>query len=95
MLILFYKDEIFGSAYVAAVYLSTVLKFPKDKKVFVIGMSGIEEELREEGITFIGGTVRSSINKRQLTDIKTNSEPLIELGPYIQHFRLLTYVLYA
>ncbi|KAI0265305.1 2-phosphoglycolate phosphatase [Gloeopeniophorella convolvens] len=49
-------DEIFGSAYAAAVYLSSVLKFPKDKKVYVIGMSGLEEELRSEGISFIGGT---------------------------------------
>lgn len=49
-------DEIFGSAYAAAVYISTVLNFPKDKKVYVVGMSGIEEELREEGISFLGGT---------------------------------------
>ena len=34
------------------------MKLPKDKKVYVIGMSGLEEELREEGVTFIGGTVR-------------------------------------
>lgn len=47
-----------GSAYAAAVYISSVLKLPKDKKVYVVGMSGIEEELREEGISFLGGTVR-------------------------------------
>lgn len=34
------------------------MKLPKDKKVYVIGMSGLEEELREEGISFTGGTVR-------------------------------------
>jgi 4-nitrophenyl phosphatase len=34
------------------------MKLPKDKKVYVIGMSGLEEELSEEGIAFIGGTVR-------------------------------------
>ena len=34
------------------------MKLPKDKKVYVIGMSGIEEELKEEGIAYIGGTVR-------------------------------------
>ena len=34
------------------------MKLPKDKKVYVVGMSGIEEELREEGVSYIGGTVR-------------------------------------
>ena len=36
------------------------MELPKDKKVYVIGMSGLEEELDEEGIAHIGGTVRSS-----------------------------------
>ncbi|EIM87074.1 2-phosphoglycolate phosphatase [Stereum hirsutum FP-91666 SS1] len=49
-------DEVFGSAYASAVYLSSVLKLPKGKKVYVIGMDGLEEELRDEGIDFIGGT---------------------------------------
>ena len=52
------QDEIVGSAYAAAVYISSVMKLPKDKKVYVVGMTGIEEELREEGISFLGGTVR-------------------------------------
>jgi len=38
------------------------MKLPKDKKVYVIGMAGIEEELREEGVSFIGGTVRAPIS---------------------------------
>ena len=49
-------DEIYGSAYASAVYISSVMKLPKDKKVYVIGMSGIEEELTEEGVSYIGGT---------------------------------------
>ncbi|PBK80598.1 2-phosphoglycolate phosphatase [Armillaria gallica] len=49
-------DEIYGSAYASAVYLSSVVKFSKDKKVYVIGMSGLEEELKEEGIQYLGGT---------------------------------------
>ncbi|KAH8827119.1 2-phosphoglycolate phosphatase [Flagelloscypha sp. PMI_526] len=49
-------DEIYGSAYASAVYLSSVVKFPKDKKVYVIGMKGLEEELEEEGIAHVGGT---------------------------------------
>lgn len=51
------KEEIFGSAYAAAVYLSSVINFPKDKKVYVVGMKGLEEELAEEGISYLGGTV--------------------------------------
>ncbi|KAI0088208.1 2-phosphoglycolate phosphatase [Irpex rosettiformis] len=49
-------DEIFGSAYAAAVYISSVVKLPKDKKVYVVGMAGIEEELGVENIQCIGGT---------------------------------------
>ncbi|KAF9262788.1 2-phosphoglycolate phosphatase [Marasmius fiardii PR-910] len=49
-------DEIYGSAYATAIYVSSVLKLPKDKKVYVIGQSGLEEELREEGISILGGT---------------------------------------
>lgn len=56
------KDEIFGSAYAAAVYLSSVIKLPKDKKVYVIGMKGLEEELDEEGISYLGGTVSTKSN---------------------------------
>ncbi|KAF7319597.1 4-nitrophenylphosphatase [Mycena chlorophos] len=49
-------DEIYGSAYAAAVYISSVIKLPKDKKVYVIGMKGMEEELADEGVSFVGGT---------------------------------------
>ncbi|KLO09972.1 2-phosphoglycolate phosphatase [Schizopora paradoxa] len=49
-------DEIFGSAFASAIYLSSVIKFPKEKKVFVIGMPGLEEELRAEGIKHVGGS---------------------------------------
>jgi 4-nitrophenyl phosphatase len=52
------QDEVFSSAYASAVYISSVMKLPQDKKVYVIGMSGLEEELRDEGISFLGGTVR-------------------------------------
>ncbi|KAJ7056859.1 HAD-like domain-containing protein [Mycena amicta] len=49
-------DEIYGSAYAAAVYISSVIKLPEGKKVYVIGMKGMEEELRDEGVSFLGGT---------------------------------------
>jgi len=53
-----YTEEIFGSGYAAAVYLSSILKFPKDKRVYVIGEAGLEEELDSVGIAHAGGTVR-------------------------------------
>ncbi|CAG8598040.1 10812_t:CDS:2 [Ambispora leptoticha] len=49
-----YVDEIFGSAYASAYYLKNVLDFPSDKKVYVIGESGITDELAAEGIQYIG-----------------------------------------
>ncbi|TAQ85894.1 hypothetical protein B7494_g5787 [Chlorociboria aeruginascens] len=50
-------DEIFASAYSSAIYISRILKLPGPKnKVFVIGESGIETELRTESIEYIGGT---------------------------------------
>ncbi|OTA60409.1 4-nitrophenylphosphatase-like protein [Hypoxylon sp. EC38] len=50
-------EEIFASAYSSAIYISRILKLPAPKnKVFVIGESGIESELRTEGVPFLGGT---------------------------------------
>lgn len=51
------QDEVFGSAYAAAVYISSVISLPKNKKVYVIGQDGLEEELDNEGVNHIGGTV--------------------------------------
>ena len=49
-------DEIFASAYSSAIYIARILKLPPPKnKVFVLGESGIETELKSEGIEFIGG----------------------------------------
>ncbi|KAF4983215.1 hypothetical protein FZEAL_1318 [Fusarium zealandicum] len=51
------KDDIFGSSYSAAIYISRILKPPQGKnKVFVIGETGIEQELESEGIPHVGGT---------------------------------------
>lgn len=50
-------DDVFGSAYSSAVYISRILELPPDKKkVFVIGEAGVETELAAEGVPFIGGT---------------------------------------
>ena len=50
-------DDIFGSAYSAAIYISRILKLSGPKnRVFVLGEAGIEGELRAEGVPFVGGT---------------------------------------
>ena len=54
------QDEIFGSAFAAAVYISSVIKLPKDKKVYVIGMSGLEEALPPGSLRLTG--IKSSKN---------------------------------
>nr|XP_054761692.1 glycerol-3-phosphate phosphatase-like [Lytechinus pictus] len=46
------KDEIFGTAYCAALYLKYKLNF--SGKVYLMGMTGLEEEMKEHGIEFIG-----------------------------------------
>lgn len=50
------KQEIFGSSYASAIYIEKILKLPKDKKIWVLGEKGIEQELKELGYTTIGGT---------------------------------------
>lgn len=50
------KPELFSSAYATALYLRDVLHFPADRKVYVVGMAGLEEELRDVGIHITGGS---------------------------------------
>lgn len=57
-----------------------MIKMPKDKKVYVIGMAGLEEELREEGITYIGGTVGNEYVHLH----ETHPTQLTQLPLYIQ-----------
>jgi 4-nitrophenyl phosphatase len=50
-------DDVFGSSYSSAIYISRILKLPPGKnKVFVLGEVGVEKELESEGIPYIGGT---------------------------------------
>jgi len=65
------EDEIFSSSYSAAIYLSRVLNFPKDKLVYVLGERGVEDELETEGISFIGGTDPSE--RLEITEEDFNS----------------------
>ncbi|TGO44774.1 hypothetical protein BOTNAR_0746g00040 [Botryotinia narcissicola] len=70
-------DEIFGSAYSSAIYISRILKLSAPKnKVFVLGESGIETELKTEGVEFIGGTdpaYRRDITPEDYTGIADGS----------------------
>lgn len=51
------QEEIFSSSYSASIYISRILNLPPTKrKVFVLGETGIEQELRSENVPFIGGT---------------------------------------
>ncbi|KAF3481589.1 4-nitrophenylphosphatase [Arthroderma uncinatum] len=50
-------EEIFSSSYSASVYISRILELPPNKrKVFILGESGIEQELAAESVSYIGGT---------------------------------------
>jgi phosphoglycolate phosphatase len=48
------QEEIFSSSFAAAAYLEST-NFPKDKKVYVVGEVGIEQELDLVGVKHIGG----------------------------------------
>ncbi|KAL2314953.1 4-nitrophenylphosphatase [Schizosaccharomyces pombe] len=67
-------EEIYPSAYSSATYVKKVLKLPADKKVFVLGEAGIEDELDRVGVAHIGGTDPSL--RRALT-----SEDVEKIGP--------------
>jgi len=70
-------DEIFGSAYATALYLKRILKFPDDKKVYVIGEKGLEDELASENLKFCGGTDPADnqfIDLMDFSSIQTDKE---------------------
>jgi ribonucleotide monophosphatase NagD (HAD superfamily) len=49
-------SEIFSSAYSAASYIEK-MALPEGKRVYVVGMSGIQDELDLKGIKWVGGEV--------------------------------------
>ncbi|KAF2786595.1 2-phosphoglycolate phosphatase [Melanomma pulvis-pyrius CBS 109.77] len=70
-------EEVFGSSYSAAVYIARILKLPGPKnKVFVLGETGIEQELDAEGVSYIGGTdpaFRRDIEPEDFTNLANGS----------------------
>ncbi|KAF2258370.1 2-phosphoglycolate phosphatase [Lojkania enalia] len=70
-------EEVFGSAYSAAVYIARILTLPAPRnKVFVLGESGIEQELDAEGVPYVGGTdpaFRRDIEPEDFTNLANGS----------------------
>lgn len=59
----------FGSSYSAAVYIARILKLPAPKnKVFVLGETGVEQELASESVPYCGGTDESLRREMQPED---------------------------
>ncbi|KAI6841170.1 Pre-mRNA-splicing factor [Hortaea werneckii] len=51
------EDEVFGSSYSAAVYIKRVMNLEAPKnKVYVLGETGVEQELKAEDVPSCGGT---------------------------------------
>ncbi|KAI5205615.1 4-nitrophenylphosphatase [Aureobasidium subglaciale] len=70
-------EEVFGSAYSAAIYVARILKLEAPKnKVFVLGESGIEAELASENVRYCGGTdpeLRREMKAEDFTNIANGS----------------------
>ncbi|KAK4539245.1 hypothetical protein LTR36_000851 [Oleoguttula mirabilis] len=51
------EEEVFGSSYSAAIYIARIMKLEAPKnKVYVLGESGVEQELESEKVPYCGGT---------------------------------------
>ncbi|KAK0910964.1 p-nitrophenyl phosphatase [Friedmanniomyces endolithicus] len=51
------EEEVFGSSYSAAIYIARIMRLePPKNRVYVLGESGVEQELASENIPFCGGT---------------------------------------
>ncbi|KAJ1921687.1 hypothetical protein H4219_000420 [Mycoemilia scoparia] len=68
------KGEIISSAYATATYLADIVKFPKDKKVYIVGGLGIKEEFEEKGINCIFENEFPRNVKEELKHLKPNPE---------------------
>lgn len=79
-------DEVFGSAYAAACYVSQIIKLPSDKRVYIVGMNGIKEELAAEGIAYCG----ADEDNENLSDMSQMSsiKPDLTIGAVLFGFDL-------
>ncbi|PKY13377.1 p-nitrophenyl phosphatase [Rhizophagus irregularis] len=89
-----YDGEIFGSAYASAYYLKNIVKFPSDKKVYVVGDVGITEELESEGIRFAGAAEDVKFDSTDWTFANIKQDP--EVGAVLCGFDInINYLKYA
>lgn len=76
------QEEIFSSSYSSSIYISRILQLPENKrKVFVIGETGIEQELRSENVPFIGGTdpaYRRDITPEDYKKVAAGDESILD-----------------
>ncbi|OQD93112.1 hypothetical protein PENSOL_c035G05922 [Penicillium solitum] len=75
-------EEIFSSSYSSSIYISRILQLPENKrKVYVVGETGIEQELRSENVPFIGGTdpaYRRDVTPDDYKKIAAGDESIID-----------------
>ncbi|KAF9436118.1 hypothetical protein BGZ76_004769 [Entomortierella beljakovae] len=71
------EEDIFSSAFATAVYLRNVLNFPKDKRVYVIGESGIVDELNQVGIETTGSSQDNGVTMTHADFENIKDDPTI------------------
>ncbi|CAN0890885.1 Phosphoglycolate phosphatase 2 [Linum grandiflorum] len=86
------EDEIFSSSFAAAMYLK-VNEFPPEKKVYVIGMEGIVQELQQAGFTALGGPEDAEKTAEWKSNTlfehdKTVGAVVVGLDPYVNYHKL-------
>lgn len=80
------EEEVFGSSYSASIYISRILperhpELKKRPKVFVIGETGIEQELDSENIPHIGGTdpaIRRDVEKEDYVKMAAGDPSILD-----------------
>lgn len=80
------EEEVFGSSYSASIYISRILpeRHPELKekpKVFVIGETGIEQELDSENVPHIGGTdpaLRRDVEKEDYVKMAAGDPTILD-----------------
>ncbi|KAI9224377.1 HAD-like domain-containing protein [Blastocladiella britannica] len=79
------EDEIFGSAYAAACYLTT-LDFPKDKYVYLLGQDGLESELKQQGFLICGGLADKDLKIEAMEHLAETIHPDPKVGAVLTGF---------